>query len=97
MGDLIEGRDYIIEDGYTVFIASFLTARGHCCGNGCHNCPYRFPNDKKVISLVPSWTDTLVRCGVDVIGRTRFCVHPAGQVRSIPRRRLRAAQGVPAT
>ncbi len=30
----------------------------------------------RVISLVPSWTETLVECGVNVVGRTRFCVHP---------------------
>jgi ABC-type hemin transport system substrate-binding protein len=85
MSDLIEGRDYVIENGFTVFTSRFLWERGHCCGNGCRNCPYSFPNDKKVVSLVPSWTDTLVCCSVDVIGRTRFCVHPAEQVQSIPK------------
>lgn len=85
MNELIEGRDYVIENGNLVFTAYYLRERGHCCGNGCRNCPYSFDNDKKVISLVPSWTDTLVRCGVTVIGRTRFCVHPAGQVECIPK------------
>lgn len=32
----------------------------------------------KVVSLVPSLTETLLECGVDVVGRTRFCVHPPG-------------------
>lgn len=30
----------------------------------------------RVVSLVPSWTETLLACGVNVVGRTRFCVHP---------------------
>ena len=38
----------------------------------------------KVISLVPSWTETLVAAGVDVVGRTRFCIHPAEKIRNIP-------------
>jgi ABC-type Fe3+-hydroxamate transport system substrate-binding protein len=31
---------------------------------------------KRVVSLVPSWTETLLACGVEVVGRTRYCVHP---------------------
>lgn len=38
----------------------------------------------KVISWVPSWTETLIRAGVQVIGRTRYCVHPKGQVQKTP-------------
>lgn len=38
----------------------------------------------KVISLVPSWTETLLVAGVDVIGRTRFCIHPKDRVKNIP-------------
>ncbi len=38
----------------------------------------------RVVSMVPSWTETLLRAGVDVVGRTRFCVHPQTQVASIP-------------
>jgi hypothetical protein len=34
--------------------------------------------------MVPSWTETLLYCGVDVVGRTRFCVHPRDATRSIP-------------
>lgn len=37
-----------------------------------------------VISLVPSWTETLVACGVSVVGRTRYCVHPHLRVDAIP-------------
>lgn len=38
----------------------------------------------RVVSLVPSWTETLLECGVDVVGRTRFCIHPEARVKSIP-------------
>ncbi|GAB4345419.1 MAG: helical backbone metal receptor [Gammaproteobacteria bacterium] len=38
----------------------------------------------RVISLVPSWTETLLDCGVDVVGRTRYCIHPAERVADIP-------------
>jgi hypothetical protein len=37
----------------------------------------------RVISMVPSWTETLIACGVNVVGRTRFCVHP-DSAHSIP-------------
>lgn len=30
----------------------------------------------KIVSLVPSLTETLIECGADVAGRTRFCIHP---------------------
>lgn len=30
----------------------------------------------KVISMVPSWTETLLECGIEVVGRTRYCIHP---------------------
>jgi len=26
--------------------------------------------------MVPSWTETLLEAGVEVVGRTRFCIHP---------------------
>jgi hypothetical protein len=35
--------------------------------------------------MVPSWTETLLEAGIDVVGRTRFCIHPAEKARSIPR------------
>jgi ABC-type Fe3+-hydroxamate transport system substrate-binding protein len=38
----------------------------------------------KVVSLVPSWTETLIEAGVDVVGRTRFCIHPKQAVQKIP-------------
>ncbi len=38
----------------------------------------------RVISLVPSLTETLVECGVEVVGRTRFCIHPDAGVMGIP-------------
>ncbi|HEX4923422.1 MAG TPA: helical backbone metal receptor [Bdellovibrionales bacterium] len=38
----------------------------------------------RVISMVPSWTETLIECGVNVVGRTRFCVHPKPSVAAIP-------------
>ncbi len=38
----------------------------------------------KVVSMVPSWTETLIRAGIQVVGRTRYCVHPAAQVADIP-------------
>jgi hypothetical protein len=34
----------------------------------------------RVVSMVPSWTETLIRCGVSVVGRTRFCIHRGHQV-----------------
>ena len=37
----------------------------------------------RVVSLVPSLTETLLACGVDVVGRTRYCVHPAEVVQDI--------------
>lgn len=30
----------------------------------------------RVISMVPSWTETLIYCGIEVVGRTRYCIHP---------------------
>lgn len=39
----------------------------------------------RVVSLVPSWTETLLAAGVEVVGRTRFCIHPKIQVDGIPR------------
>ena len=39
---LIEGRDYYLEGGNTVFTADFLRQRGYCCESGCRHCPYGF-------------------------------------------------------
>lgn len=37
----------------------------------------------RVVSLVPSWTETLVAAGVNVVGRTRYCIHPGDVVSGI--------------
>ena len=36
---LVEGRDYVMENGLLVFTREYLLTRP-CCGNGCRNCPY---------------------------------------------------------
>lgn len=38
----------------------------------------------KVVCFVPSWTETLLWAGVDVVGRTRFCIHPNEKTKNIP-------------
>lgn len=38
----------------------------------------------RVVSMVPSWTETLLEASAEVVGRTRFCIHPAERVKSIP-------------
>ena len=38
----------------------------------------------RIISLVPSLTETLLLSGADVVGRSRYCIHPAPQVQAIP-------------
>ena len=38
----------------------------------------------RIVSLVPSWTETLITCGAHIVGRTRYCVHPHDRVQSIP-------------
>ena len=37
----------------------------------------------RVICLVPSLTETLIECGVNVVARTRFCIHPHDKVQTI--------------
>ena len=39
--ELLEGRDYYLENGLFVFTASFLRKRGYCCESGCRHCPYQ--------------------------------------------------------
>lgn len=34
--------------------------------------------------MVPSWTETLLQAGVQVVGRTRFCIHPPKAITNIP-------------
>jgi hypothetical protein len=74
--------DYTLEDGLVVFSRDFLLRRGSCCGSGCRNCPY--PGALRIVSMVPSWTETLLACGANVVARTRFCVHPADEISKIP-------------
>lgn len=38
----------------------------------------------RVVSFVPSWTETLITAQVEIVGRTRFCIHPENAVRLIP-------------
>jgi len=38
----------------------------------------------KIISFVPSWTETLIEAGVSVVGCTRYCIHPKHIVQDIP-------------
>ena len=37
----------------------------------------------RVVCMVPSWTETLLACGVNVVGRTRYCIHPSDEVANI--------------
>jgi ABC-type Fe3+-hydroxamate transport system substrate-binding protein len=41
----------------------------------------------RIVSLVPSITELLfdLRLGEQVVGRTGFCIHPASQVRAVPK------------
>ena len=45
------------------------------------------PAAARIVSLVPSWTETLFALGLDseVVGVTKFCVEPADAVASIPK------------
>ena len=40
---------------------------------------------RRIISLVPSITETLIACSqeIEVVGRTKFCIHPSRQVENI--------------
>lgn len=38
----------------------------------------------RVVSMVPSWTETLLKAGIQVVGRTRYCVHPPQKITNIP-------------
>ncbi|MBI5837720.1 MAG: ABC transporter substrate-binding protein [Candidatus Eisenbacteria bacterium] len=41
---------------------------------------------RRVVSLVPSHTETLILLGIGgrLVGRTRFCVEPAGRIQGVP-------------
>jgi hypothetical protein len=34
----------------------------------------------RIVSLVPSLTETLLECGATVVGRTRYCIHPKNRI-----------------
>lgn len=36
-----------------------------------------------IVSLVPSWTETLIWANLKVVGRTRYCIHPKDLVQKI--------------
>lgn len=42
-GPLVEGRDFVWENGLMVMTAEYLLRRGYCCENGCRHCPYPDP------------------------------------------------------
>lgn len=42
------------------------------------------PSPYRLISLVPSQTELLIDLGATVVGRTKFCVHPAEKVADMP-------------
>lgn len=83
-GTLLEGQDFYSEDGYIVFTEQYLLKRGTCCDSGCRHCPYKSKSRPKVVCMVPSWTETLLECGVEVVGRTRYCIHPEAKTAAIP-------------
>ena len=39
---------------------------------------------KRVLSIVPSQTEFLIELGADVVGRTKFCIHPINEIKSVP-------------
>lgn len=41
-------------------------------------------SSSNVVSLVPSWTETLISAGVPLAGRSRFCIEPKAEVQQIP-------------
>lgn len=87
--ELIKNRDFTLDSqGRMVLSREYLCARGSCCGSRCTHCPFENrkaePSGRPVISMVPSLTETLFSAGVRLIGRTRFCIHPAAGVKSIP-------------
>jgi len=38
----------------------------------------------RIVSLVPSITETLIDCQANLVGRSRFCIHPEASVRDLP-------------
>jgi hypothetical protein len=90
---LIKDRDYAVraKDGAWVFSREYLLARGTCCESKCLNCPYANSREnldrsvmRPIVSMVPSWTETLIAARLNVVARTRFCIHPEESVHDIP-------------
>ncbi len=84
----LEQRDFYGEGSYQVMTSEFLLNQGHCCHSGCRHCPYKIPpqnqNKKpRIICLVPSLTETLIAAGAEVVGCTRYCIHPEEIVNKI--------------
>ena len=50
---LIEGEDFLLEEGRLVFTAKYLLERGYCCNAGCRNCPYRAEGVVERIQISP--------------------------------------------
>jgi Family of unknown function (DUF5522) len=66
MNSWIEGEDfYYNEQGFIVLTARYHLDRGHCCGNGCRHCPYKYINvpDPKRSELLASPTSRTVGTG----------------------------------
>ena len=57
--DWVEGEDYYYnKQGFIVLTAKYHLSRGHCCGNGCKHCPYKYknvpePKRAELLSLTP--------------------------------------------
>lgn len=73
----ILNRDFYLEGHFEVITSEAHLIRGLCCQSGCRHCPYKEKNSgPRIVSLVPSWTETLIHAGANVVGRTRFCHYP---------------------
>jgi hypothetical protein len=44
--ELVENKDYYIENGLWVFTSHYLMERGFCCDRDCRHCPYKEKNLK---------------------------------------------------
>lgn len=42
--ELVEGKDYYIENGLYVMTEYYHQKRGYCCGSSCRHCPYGHEN-----------------------------------------------------
>ena len=55
---LIEGQDYVVEEGLFIFTAEYLLERGHCCQSGCRHCPYGFAKSDQKPPSTPEVVQT---------------------------------------